>query len=454
MKIFMSHESKQKLFVKELRKYLPEHIDLWIDEKNILIGDNVSQTIKKTIMEDVDFLILIIDNNSINSGWVEKELSWGLEREKQLNRVFLLPIILDEEAWKSFENISIKNRKYIRCNELTDVSIQSVATQLVGELFAWVSKELFESNQEPQSNSTLSLIQKADELSKDIAEKITLLVYPYRREDPMDLIELLKSLKEQSYLTDYTIYEFNSFLIELKKSGHLTGLVSDGEQIWVKQGHHNWKTQLHVKNKKKIAKKAISYIKSGMRIAVDSGSTTLEIAKQINNGLKMERWSNLRIITNSIPAAEELLKFSSERGLGDKNSVLSVYMTEGRIRPNSLAVVDDDKMYEGVESGFQETLKRLNGVDICFVGANGLYKKEGFAVHNEFEIQTKKGILENSHVKYVVCDPSKFNINERRIFARFDENLQIITSLKGFEENIKKMETILENTTSALILAD
>ena len=454
MKIFISHDSKQKLFVKELRKYLPDHIDFWIDEKKILVGDDLAKTIEKTIMEDVDFLILVIDSNSIHSEWVERELSWGLRREEELGRVFLLPILLEESAWESFENDSIKNRKYIKCSEFTDSKIQSTATELIGELFAWVSRELFKSDRLDEKDSTLSLIQKADVLSKDIAEKIRLLVYPYRKENPLDLTKLLDTLKEQSYLSDYTLFDFNDFLIELKKSGHLTGLVSDGEAIWVKQGHHTWKTQLHVKNKEQIAKKAISFIKSGMQVALDSGSTTLEIAKQINGGLKMERWSNLMIVTNSIPAAEELLKFSSERGLGDNNSVLSVFMTEGRIRPNSLAVVDDHEMYLGIDSGFQETLTRLHGVDLCFIGANGLFEDKGFAVHNEFEIQTKKAILENSSEKFIACDASKFSISERRMFASFDENLKVITSSKGYEDEIDKVKAMLENRNSELILTE
>lgn len=55
-------------------------MDLWIDEKQLLIGDDLGATIKKTIEEDVDFLILVIDNNAIESEWVIREFNWGLKR--------------------------------------------------------------------------------------------------------------------------------------------------------------------------------------------------------------------------------------------------------------------------------------------------------------------------------------------------------------------------------------
>ncbi|MGE0635816.1 MAG: TIR domain-containing protein [Bacteroidia bacterium] len=455
MKIFMSHSSRQKLFVKELRKYLPEHIELWIDEKKLLVGESLNQTIKKTIMEDIDFLILIVDRDGLKSNWVKIEFELGLAREKELGRIFILPILLEDDIWNDIDNAEFKERKFIKCYEFTDAAIQATSSQLINEIFAWVCKELFDKKANLSHNaSSLSKIEEAEELLNNIAEKIRLLVYPYRDEKPLDLLKLLDLLKEQDHLVEYNIFEFNEFLLKLKKSGHLTGLVSDGESIWVKQEHHLWKKSIHTSNKIKIAKKALTFIDSGMKIAMDSGSTTLEIARQICQGLSMERWSNLVIITNSIPVAQELLSFSSELGLEDNNNIVKVFMIEGRIRPNSLAVVNDHQIYDNTVSGFQETLSKLGGADLCFVGANGLYNNEGFAVHNNFEIKTKQGMLENSKRKIIVCDPSKFNISEKKMFANFSDSLEILTCAQGFDNEIKKMEAILAGTNSKLVIAN
>lgn len=142
MKIFMSHSSRQKLFVKELKSYLPEHIDLWIDEKQLLIGDDFGATIKKTIEEEVDFLILVIDNNALESEWVIREFNWGLKREDALGRTFVLPILLEKDAWNKLTDENIKKRKYIHCLEFTDSAIKSTAADLINELFAQVCKQL------------------------------------------------------------------------------------------------------------------------------------------------------------------------------------------------------------------------------------------------------------------------------------------------------------------------
>lgn len=451
----MSHSSRQKLFVKELRKYVPEHIDLWVDEKRLIIGDDINKTLHKTISEDVDFLILVIDRDAAKSKWVHQEYEWAVQREKQLGRTFVLPILLEEEIWEYFGDSDLKSRKYIKCYEFTDLAIQSAGAQLISELFHWVSKQLFEKNKKDKSGSSAILkIEEAENLLMGLAEKIRLLVYPYRESNPLDLVKLLDLMKEQDALIEYDIFEFNEFLIKLKKSGLLTGLVSDGESIWVKQEHHAWKKSIHTSNKSKIAKKAISFIESGMRIALDSGSTTLEIAKQMSHGLKMERWTNLTVVTNSIPVAQELLSFSSESGLEDNNPILRVFMTEGRIRPNSLAVVNDHEIYDNILSGFQETLSKMGGAHVCFVGANGLYMNMGFAVHNDFEIRTKSGLLANSDRKVIVCDSSKFSISERKMFVGFDEYLEIITTSEGSEAEIDRMNKVLADTNSKLVLAD
>src|SRR4051812_25002697 len=104
MKLFMSHSSKQKLFVKELRKYLPESLKLWIDEKEIAVCNSLNHTIKSAISEEADFLIIVIDNFSVNSDWVTQEIEWGLEREAELGRPFLLPLVLEPDAWSQLSN--------------------------------------------------------------------------------------------------------------------------------------------------------------------------------------------------------------------------------------------------------------------------------------------------------------------------------------------------------------
>ena len=119
MKIFVSHSSSQKLFVKELKRRLPDHLQLWIDEREIILGDNILSTIKDAIEIDSDFLIYIIDNKSIESPWVKKEIEWASQKEIEINRTFILPIVIEHNAWESLSD-SFKQRKYLKCDDFNE----------------------------------------------------------------------------------------------------------------------------------------------------------------------------------------------------------------------------------------------------------------------------------------------------------------------------------------------
>lgn len=166
-------------------------------------------------------------------------------------------------------------------------------------------------------------------------------------------------------------------------------------------------------------------------------------------------FEDLIIITNSIPAATELLNLASEMGLEDKSSLFKVYIVGGRIRPNSLAIVNDEKLFKDVTpNDFELILKPLGNADIAFIGTNGLYRDIGFAVHNDYEVKTKSDIIKFSRRNFILADPSKFKIKEQKIFASFDQGLEIITIKDDDDENIiSNLENIILNTKTKIIFA-
>ena len=80
MQIFFSHNHEQKLFVKELIKLLPKHIEPWLDEKELSAGEKLESNVIETINE-CDFVVIIIHNDSVKSEWVMRELDWAIKRE-------------------------------------------------------------------------------------------------------------------------------------------------------------------------------------------------------------------------------------------------------------------------------------------------------------------------------------------------------------------------------------
>lgn len=95
-KLFISHSSKDKIFARKLHVDLKNMgADVWIDEGEIKIGESLKTKIYDSLKE-IDFLLLLISTNSINSSWVQKELNYIIKREKKENKIVILPILYEK----------------------------------------------------------------------------------------------------------------------------------------------------------------------------------------------------------------------------------------------------------------------------------------------------------------------------------------------------------------------
>lgn len=95
--IFLCHNSKDKPFVRELKKSLEERgvERIWLDEVEIEIGDNLVTKIEEGIMKSKYFGI-ILSPNSIDSPWVKRELEMALNKEEYIKRVIILPLLYEK----------------------------------------------------------------------------------------------------------------------------------------------------------------------------------------------------------------------------------------------------------------------------------------------------------------------------------------------------------------------
>jgi hypothetical protein len=103
MKLFMSHSSKHKPLVRELTHYLPDHIVSWIDEKRLLVGDNLTESIKDAIEVGTDFVILFVDLSSATSAWVRKLIVTQVQKLKStcilIPQELNIPGDVDTASW-------------------------------------------------------------------------------------------------------------------------------------------------------------------------------------------------------------------------------------------------------------------------------------------------------------------------------------------------------------------
>lgn len=134
--------------------------------------------------------------------------------------------------------------------------------------------------------------------------------------------------------------------------------------------------------KKRIAEAAVSFIKQGTAVILDSGSTTYEIAHA------MSKMTDITVMTNGLNVAQAL---SEAPGI-------ELLMTGGSLRRSSLS-------FYGAQA---EDSLRYYRFDTIFLGVDGLSLTSGITTHHEPEARLNRIMCEVSQQKIAVTDSSKF----------------------------------------------
>ena len=183
------------------------------------------------------------------------------------------------------------------------------------------------------------------------------------------------------------------------------------------------KMREHYKEKQKIGQAAAKLISEGDTIILDSGTTTAEIAKNLDD------FKDLTIITNALNIATILAD----------NNDFNVFMPGGMLRKKSLSLV-------GVLA--EENINRYY-CDKLFLGVDGIDKDHGLSTPNVEEAHANRKMIEISKKVIVVTDSSKFF---RRRFASIApiSKIDILVTDSGISSQDKLM---LEQAGIEVIIA-
>jgi tetratricopeptide (TPR) repeat protein len=96
VKVFLSHSSRDKPFVRDLADFLKREgdIEVFLDEREIAPGQNFVSRIEDCL--DSDFVLLILSPYSVASPWVEKEWTAALCEETKTGKTKLLVALYRE----------------------------------------------------------------------------------------------------------------------------------------------------------------------------------------------------------------------------------------------------------------------------------------------------------------------------------------------------------------------
>ncbi len=96
MKLFICHSSADKPVIRRVtRRLRPFLVDTWIDEKELAPGDSLHTAIGGAL-ESADALLACVSRDSLDSRWVQKELSVLFAREDCTDRPLVVPLLLDD----------------------------------------------------------------------------------------------------------------------------------------------------------------------------------------------------------------------------------------------------------------------------------------------------------------------------------------------------------------------
>ena len=143
------------------------------------------------------------------------------------------------------------------------------------------------------------------------------------------------------------------------------------------------KSTRHTTIKRKIAAVAADLIRPGLRVILDSGTTTYEIARQLRHH------QDTIVMTNGMNVANALLEAPG----------VELLMTGGQLRRQSLSFYGDQA---------EQSLQNYH-FDMLFLGVDAIDLERGISTHNEDEARLNRRMCEVAGHIVVVTDSSKFN---------------------------------------------
>lgn len=94
MAVFISYSHEDADFVDQLAFHLvAENAQVWVDRWELHVGDSLRQRVEAA-MEQASAVVFVLSPASVASDWCQRELSAGLVRELEEQRVVVLPVLV------------------------------------------------------------------------------------------------------------------------------------------------------------------------------------------------------------------------------------------------------------------------------------------------------------------------------------------------------------------------
>jgi DeoR/GlpR family transcriptional regulator of sugar metabolism len=236
---------------------------------------------------------------------------------------------------------------------------------------------------------------------------------PQRRQRILDIVSARRAarLEDLSHALGVSMATVRRDLDELSSQG-LLHRVHGGAVATERppEPHFEVKAAEAAEEKERIAARAVSLLAPDETIYLDSGSTTLAVARLLRG------WDRLTVVTNSLPIANEL------GGQGPK-----LIMIGGEFRPTSQAFVGPLSRH---------LLQNLH-VGKAFIGTYALSLEEGLSTTDASEAFTKVLALERATEVIVLADSRKLGTTAFAGAGRLDQ-VDVLVTDAGIEAHVAR----------------
>ena len=201
-------------------------------------------------------------------------------------------------------------------------------------------------------------------------------------------------------------------------------MVASNSETDPEERNFKFKQLINVKEKKAIGRAAAAHIRNGDTIMVDSGTTALEIVKNL------EAFTDLTIITNSVHAMLEAIKYKR----------FKVVLLGGNVRETSLSTV----------GALTESNLKLFYCDKLFLGVDSISVEAGLSTPSIEEASTNQVMISRAREVYAVFDSTKFNKRALAFIAMPDRIDTVITDYRlptSVRNQLKALNINVETVT-------
>ena len=221
--------------------------------------------------------------------------------------------------------------------------------------------------------------------SSSAKERRALILRMLEQQDEVQVTEISRQtgISEVTIRKDLTILHNRHLLLRTRGGAMRKPIENPSQETAISK-----RQMFNFKEKERIGAEAVKLINEGDVIMLDAGTTTLEVARHL------DKFQNLRIITNAINIATELMQYKR----------FKVVLLGGSVRTNSLSLVGPLAL---------STLRNFSSYKL-FLGIDSFSLENGISTHNLEEALLNQIMIQQADKVIAVFDSSKFN---RRSFV-------------------------------------